>query len=108
MSRSVLVIGDACVDLIVRLPKQNGGGADKPAPVLSGGGTGANSAVALARLNIPAALMGAIGDDGYGRFVMRDLAAEGVETAHLTTQREAFTAVVLAIIDRQGERTVFG
>ena len=104
----MLVIGDACVDLIVRLPERGDGGTYRPEPVLSNGGTGANTAIALARLNVPTALLGAIGDDGYGRFIARDLAREGVETTHVTVQREACTAVILAIIDRDGERTLFG
>ncbi|MGI8686951.1 MAG: carbohydrate kinase family protein [Thermomicrobiales bacterium] len=107
LSQPVLVIGDACVDLIARLPGQ-GEGIYRPEPVLSGGGTGANTAIALARLDVPVALLGTVGDDGYGRFIARHLAREGVETTHVAIQHEAFTAVVLAIIDRDGERTLFG
>lgn len=108
VSQPVLVIGDACVDLIVRLPEQGDGGTYRPEPVLSVGGTGANTVIALARLNVPVALLGAVGDDGYGRFIARDLAREGVETTNVTIQHEACTAVILAIIDRDGERTLFG
>lgn len=108
VSQPVLVIGDACVDLIVQLPEQSDEGASRPEPILSRGGTGANTAVALARLDVPVALLGTVGDDGYGRFIARDLAREGVETTRVTIQREAFTAVVLAVIDRDGERTLFG
>ena len=108
VSQLVLVIGDACVDLIVRLPGQGDEGLHRPEPVLSRGGTGANTAVALARLDVPVALLGTVGDDGYGRFIAHDLAREGVETTHVTIQRETFTMVVLAVIDRDGERTLFG
>lgn len=107
VSRPVLVIGDACVDLIIRMPGQGDEGTYRPEPVLSGGGTGANTAIALARLNVSAALLGTVGDDGYGRFIARHLAWQGVETTRVMIQRDAFTAVVLAIIDRDGERTLF-
>ncbi|HEX5505952.1 MAG TPA: carbohydrate kinase family protein [Thermomicrobiales bacterium] len=107
-ARAALVIGDANVDLVVRLPTSGSLPPGLPSPALTGGGTAANTAVALARLGVPVALVGAVGDDGYGRLVGRDLAAAGVDTTHMVTHREAFTALVLAVIDGEGERTVFG
>lgn len=104
----VLVVGDACVDLIVQIPEKSGNKQHHPAPELHGGGTGANTAVALARLGLPTAFMGVIGDDGYGRFTRGTLEAEGIDTSHLVTSHDAFTAVVLGLIDPQGERTLFG
>lgn len=104
----VLVIGDACVDLLIRLPDRGGDPPDTPDPMLSRGGTGANTAVALARLNVPAAFMGTVGDDGYGRFVRRDLVTEGIDTTSLIVQHNTPTAVVLVIVDRHGERTLVG
>lgn len=104
----VLVVGDACADLILRMPEADSDQArTQLAPELSGGGSAANTAVALARLGLPATLIGVVGDDGFGRFLRHDLAAEGVDIARLATHRDAATQVVLAVIDRQGERTMF-
>ncbi len=108
MTKSALIIGDACVDLMVRLPEKSGPAYEHPEPELHGGGTGANTAVALARLGVPTAFMGAIGDDGYGRFSRQSLETEGIDTSLVVTDHETFTAVVLALVDPQGERTLLG
>ncbi len=108
MPRLALIVGDACVDLILRIS----GGTDSPTtaafPSLSGGGTSANSAVGLARLGVPTALVGVVGDDGYGRYVRSDLEREGVDTSGLVTDRDSFTGLVMAVIDHHGERILFG
>jgi sugar/nucleoside kinase (ribokinase family) len=101
----VVVIGDANVDLLVRLPRP---GEPPAEPTLTLGGTGANAAVALRRLGAPAVLVGAIGDDGYGRFARRRLDEAGVGTAHLAADPEAVTMLVLALVDPRGERTLLG
>ena len=104
----VLVIGDACVDLMVQVPKKSGSDRQHPPPELHGGGTGANTAVALARLNVATTFMGTIGDDSYGRFARSTLEAEGIGTSYVITDHHAYTALVLALIDPQGERSLFG
>ena len=105
--KPVLVVGDACVDLSVRLPARSGNREQPPPPELALGGTAANTAVALARLGVATALGGAVGDDGYGRFTRAELAAAGVGADHLVVHPEAFTAMVLAIVDTAGERTLY-
>lgn len=102
----IVVLGDANVDLLVRLPAQTGQPA--PEPVLSLGGTGANTAIALSRLGVPAALVGAVGDDGFGRFARRHLRDAGVDVTQLVASAEAVTMLVLALVDAAGERTLLG
>jgi sugar/nucleoside kinase (ribokinase family) len=106
--KPVLVIGDACVDLMVQVPEKSGSDRQHPPPELHGGGTGANTAVALARLNVATTFMGTIGDDSYGRFARSTLEAEGIGTSYVVTDHHAYTALVLALIDPQGERSLFG
>ncbi len=67
----VVVLGDACVDMLVRLPDRTSGPPDltNSAPQLHGGGSAANVAVALVRIGVAATLAGGVGDDGYGRWV---------------------------------------
>lgn len=107
---TVVLLGDANVDLLIRLPDHAPGGSAKPVltpPELHGGGTTANTAVALARLGIPAAFVGTVGDDGYGRFVRSDLAGEGVDVASLRLVPDGFTTTVFAVIHPGGERTIY-
>jgi sugar/nucleoside kinase (ribokinase family) len=71
---SVLVIGDANVDLEIRLPSASvSRSAVHPEPRLFGGGSAANTAAALARLGVTCRFAGAVGDDGFGRFAVERL-----------------------------------
>jgi len=105
----VLVLGDVNVDVVISLRDR---GRDKiqprtESPQLHGGGTAGNSAAALARLGAPVRFIGAVGDDGYGRWSVDDLQKEGVDTHYLQFAEEAFTSIVLAVIRPDGERELF-
>ena len=79
----VVVIGDVAVDIIVHYPKFLNEGrtlVDYTTPCLVGGGTCANSAVALARLGVDTRFVGTVGDDQYGRYILKDFFKEGVGT----------------------------
>ena len=104
----IIVLGDANVDMIVRLPDRTAGKLDLTGsvPQLQGGGSAANVAVALARLGQNVSFVGAIGDDGYGRWVIEDLAREGVDATGLYPVSDKFTPMVLALIEPHGERLV--
>jgi sugar/nucleoside kinase (ribokinase family) len=103
--KPVIVVGDANVDLVIRLPDPK---TDlmQPVPQLFGGGSAANTAVALARLGVPTAFSGAVGDDGYGRYVHDDLKNEGIDSSRLITIADAFTPMVIAMIEPGGERHI--
>ena len=77
-----LAIGEALIDFIV---------ADGAPDLASAtgftarpGGAPANVAVALARLGLPAAFAGTVGDDPFGRRLQFDLAAQGVDVSRVT------------------------
>ncbi len=109
MSRqNVVVIGDTCVDMVIRLPDRAANAPDlkDSVPELHGGGTAANVAVALARLSVPVAMVGTVGDDGYGRWLRADLVNEGVDVHGLTAVHDAFTPMIMALIEPDGERHV--
>jgi fructokinase/2-dehydro-3-deoxygluconokinase len=105
------VVGDANVDLVIQLAAGKKKKTDKldltqPEPKLYGGGTAANVAVALARIGVPVFFFGAVGDDGYGRFVRDELVAEGIDVGGLHTLTGAFTPMVIAMIQPDGERQI--
>jgi len=82
---AVVCIGIATLDAIVeveRLPNSDERVAGLGGS-LAGGGTAATAAVALARLGIPVAFVGRVGDDRAGRWIRDDLAAEGVDVDDL-------------------------
>jgi ribokinase len=72
--KPVVVLGDVNVDLVINMSPRGGGAlpASLSEPQLCGGGTAGNTAAALARLGAPVAFIGAIGDDGYGRWARAD------------------------------------
>ncbi|WP_411954650.1 carbohydrate kinase family protein [Alkalibacillus sp. S2W] len=101
----VLVIGDAGVDIVVHLPEISGDGkADFKEPFLLGGGTSANTAVALSRLAMSISFLGTIGDDAPGKQVIEELQQEGVNIDHLMVNHDLNTFSTFAFIDQNGER----
>ncbi|GHF34122.1 sugar/nucleoside kinase (ribokinase family) [Deinococcus metalli] len=72
---------------------------------LSGGGSAANLAVWAQRCAFPATFVGKIGRDRFGELATAELRAEGVRTA-LTLSDEHPTGVILALIDRRGQRAM--
>lgn len=49
------------------------------------GGSPANTAVAMARLGLKVGYIGKVSDDQFGRFIVRYLADQGVDTSHIET-----------------------
>lgn len=105
---SVLVIGDANVDLEIRLPSEpESVHHANPEPRLFGGGSAANTAAALARLGVDCRFVGTVGDDGYGRFAVASLEEAGVNTDAAQTTSEAPTVTVIAVTQPGGERLIY-
>lgn len=69
----------------------------------SGGGQAANTAFALAKMGISAALVGRVGEDEDGDFLRAEMA--GVDLSHLRRAGRSGRAYVL--VDSAGERTIF-
>lgn len=108
---NVIVVGDANVDIIVPYPRflnKERTLVDYPEPSLLGGGTSANTAVALSRLGVGTSLIGTIGDDQYGRYIKHDLQKEGVDISNMIVEPELNTVGVFAFIDENGERYLWG
>ncbi|MBX3357639.1 MAG: ribokinase [Phycisphaeraceae bacterium] len=82
------VFGSLNMDLVIRAPR-----FPTPGETIVGGrfarfpgGKGANQAVAAARLGAAVSMIGAVGDDEYGRKFMALLKAEGVSTRHIAVR----------------------
>ncbi len=101
---TVLVLGDAVLDVQVVPADQIRPGGDVPAAVTIGpGGQGANVAVRLARRGVRTRLVTRIGDDAAGDLVRRSLAASGVELMDLGASG---TGAVVVLVDVDGSRTM--
>jgi ribokinase len=70
------------------------------------GGTGANQAVAAARMGAQVSLIGAVGDDGDGRRMRGLLAEERIDDAHVATSHEPTAASTILIAEESGENMI--
>ena len=105
---SVVVIGDANVDLEILLPQDHRAATHaNPHPRLFGGGSAANTAAALARLGVDCRFVGTVGDDSYGRFATASLAESGVDTGGVGVTPELPTVMVIIAIAPDGERLIY-
>ena len=76
---------------------------------IGGGGSAANTAVALARLGLEVGFMGAVGDDDVGSFLRDDLRREGVDISQVQVLRDHISSRVYVIVDLDtGERGMVG
>lgn len=104
MAASVVVVGDALLDVLVAPTEPMRLGADVPAAVrVSPGGQGANLAIRLARRGVAVELVCALGDDAAGRLLRETLAADGVGVRTLVA---GATGTVIVLVDAAGERTM--
>ena len=107
MTARVIVVGSVNIDLVAtseRLPV--------PGETVTGGrfsrhhgGKGGNQAVAAARLGVPTAFVGAVGNDAFGEEARAALAAEGIDLVALQTVAGA-TGVALILVDGRGENLI--
>jgi sugar/nucleoside kinase (ribokinase family) len=73
----------------------------------AGGGPAATAAVAAARLGVPAAFVGTVGDDPEGRRIVEDLEAEGVDTSGVTVAAGQASGASVIVVDKQrGTRAI--
>jgi len=69
------------------------------------GGSASITAVAAARLGLRVALAAAVGDDPAGRFMLGQLAAEGVDASSVAVRRDAPTGMTVAL-SAGGDRAI--
>jgi sugar/nucleoside kinase (ribokinase family) len=72
--------------------------------LLNIGGCASNAAVDLAKLGVPAAICGKVGDDAFGRFVAETLVAHGVDVSALGVDPRRATSQTLIINVRGQDR----
>src|SRR4249919_3357191 len=73
--------------------------------VLRGGGCALNTSSALVRLGLRAAVLGKVGADAFGDFVVALLRERGVDGAGVIRDPAEPTSASVALVDSAGERT---
>jgi len=104
----ITVVGSANQDYIIRLEQ-----APKPGETVLAygmrrqpGGKGANQAVAAARLGAAVRFVGCVGDDEDGARILRELRAEGIDTADIEIIAHTNTGLAMACVDESGENSI--
>ncbi len=111
MANAIVVLGGLNYDFVLqadRLPRP-GETMEGRRFYTSGGGKGANQAVAAARLADPGTavrLIGRVGDDAEGRALLALLDGDGVDCAGVATDPAARSGVAMIVLDAEGENTV--
>lgn len=69
------------------------------------GGKGANQAVAAARLGASVAMIGAVGRDDMGAFLLRQMKKDGIDTS-LIWESEQPTGLAMILVDDEGHNSI--
>lgn len=103
----ILVAGSLNADLVVRTPR-----FPQPGETISGedlhvipGGKGANQAVAAARHGAQVAMLGRVGQDNFGDFLLENLKSNGVDTKYVRRD-EAATGTAIIVVDSSGQNSI--
>ena len=103
----ILVVGSLNADLVVRAPR-----FPQPGETISGedlqvipGGKGANQAVAAARLGANVSMLGRVGKDNFGDFLLNNLKSNHVDVQHVQRD-DASTGTATIIVDSNGQNSI--
>lgn len=104
---AVAVIGDVNADVSFALPFYPGEGDDVTADGLrwSSGGTGLNTAIALARLGARTRLVGRVGSDPAAEVALRAARRAGIDLSNVQTDQEVPTGLCGVVLSQRGQRT---
>lgn len=106
-THSILVIGSLNADLVVKSPR-----FPQPGETISGedlqiipGGKGANQAVAAGRQGVKTTMIGRVGSDSFGPFLVDNLKANQVDTSHVAFDSSA-TGTAIIVVDSNGQNSI--
>ena len=104
----VIVIGSINTDMAVKSPSLPRAGETVLGTEfkMSGGGKGANQAVAAARLGADVAMVASVGDDLFGKQAKSDLEAENIDCRYIIEVPNRASGIALINVDDQGENQI--
>lgn len=106
--QSIIVFGSINMDLVTKTPRLPVAGETLTGYEFftAGGGKGANQAVAAARLGISTQIVGRLGNDDFGRQLLRHLQAAGVQTDGVLVDETTSSGVAVITVDDAGENNI--
>ena len=108
MRPKIVVIGSANTDMIVRTAHIPVSGETVLGDgfMRSGGGKGANQAVAAARLGAEVVFVARLGKDHFGQAAFEAYEREGIKTNYIAWDEETPSGVALIMVDNAGENII--
>ncbi len=106
-AKSVAVIGSLNIDYFTRVESLPAPGETVCSDSLDifRGGKGANQAIAASRQGSEIIFIGTVGNDEHGKKYLKELAKEGIDTAHIDTVKDS-TGAAFITVDRSGENMI--
>ena len=104
----VFVVGSINQDFVLKVERRPNPGETVTDAALSthNGGKGANQAAAAALLGASVALLGRVGDDGFGGPLVRALEEKGVDTALIESAPDSSTGTAFVTVTEDGENAI--
>lgn len=104
----ITVVGSLNMDLVVRTPR-----IPRPGETIIGhdfhlipGGKGANQAVAAGKLRAQVSMVGRVGEDDFGKALIDNLAACGVDASCVVREAKASSGVALITVEDSGQNNI--
>lgn len=104
---NILVVGSLNADLVVRTPRfpQSGETISGEDLQVIPGGKGSNQAVAAARLGTSVSMLGQVGKDNFGDYLLENLKSNNVDSK-LVQRADASTGTAIIIVDSSGQNSI--
>lgn len=108
MLAMIVVVGSINIDLLMQVKRfpEPGETVLTPAYEWMPGGKGMNQAIAAARAGVKVAMIGCIGDDGFGTRAQNTMRREGVLTSGVVQSDDLPTGCAMIMVDESGENQV--
>jgi len=104
----VVVVGSLNIDLITITNHAPAAGETVNAEefFIIPGGKGANQAVGMARLGLDVTLIGRVGKDYFGNFLIQELEKENINTSFISQYEDELTSIAMIILEDSGENRI--
>lgn len=105
---SIIVFGSINLDLVAKTPRL-------PVPgetiigsnfLTTGGGKGANQAVAAARLGVSTHMIGRVGNDNFGEELLTNLQSFGLNIDNISIDQNSHSGVAIIAVDDGGQNNI--
>ena len=96
----IVAVGEVLIDFTCESTDSSG----YPMLMAHPGGAPANFLAAAAKLGVSAAFIGKVGNDAFGRLLLKTLATKDIDTSGVIVTDDAFTTLAFVTLDEKGDR----